>query len=1095
MPKFDWVKKVLVIGSGPIQISMAGEFDYSGTQALKALREEGIKTVLVNSNIATIQTDPKMADSVYLLPATPEFLEEVIRKESPDGIMLGFGGQTALNAGYELYKRGILQKYGVKVLGTSVESINITSDRELFMKTMKENGLPVLPSKAARSVEEALGIAEEIGYPVIVRVAYNLGGRGGGVAYNQLELEEIVSRGIANSYIGQVLVEEYIGDWKQIEYEVVRDYNDNCITVCNMENMLGMRVHTGDNIVVSPSQTLNNREYHMLREASIRATRASKVVGECNVQLALDKNSERYYIIEINPRLSRSSALASKATGYPLAYIAAKLAIGYTLPEILNKVTSVTSSFFEPALDYVVVKIPRWDLTKFGFVDRRLRTQMKSVGEVMAIGRNFEEALQKAIRMLDIGLDGLSAELEGESVEEIENALANPTDEILLTIVKAIKLGMSVEKISKLTWIDEWFIWKIKNIVDMELKLKEIRELNDKEKEKIREAKKLGFSDSQISRLIKVSEEEVRAYRKKHSIVPVVKQIDTLAAEWPAKTNYLYLTYGGEKDDISFSNENKKKVVVLGAGTYRIGSSVEFDWSTMNLVWSLKKFGMDEVIVVNCNPETVSTDYDMSDKLYFEELTLERIYDIYEKENPLGVVTCVGGQTANNLAPKLSKVGIRILGTEGENVDRAEDRAKFSSLLDELGIPQPKWAKFSSIEEAKKFAESIGYPVIVRPSYVLGGAVMKVAWNHKQLEEFLLRAAKVSKEHPVTVSKFITEAMEVEVDGVSDGTNVVIGAVIEHLEYAGIHSGDATMIIPPQRLTSYHIETIKSYSKKIARALKIVGPFNIQYLVKGNQVSVIECNLRASRSMPFVSKVKGINLMEYAARALLGLGIEEIDEIEVPYVGVKVPQFSFMQVDGADPILGVEMKSTGEAACLGDTFHDALIKATIAVGLKIPTPNSSNKKIFVSAGTEKEKREIEPIVRKLLNLGYEVYCTLGTGSYLMERGLNVKILHKISEKMEPNVLTYIVNRNLDLIVNIPEPKDLSEYELIMKDEYAIRRKAVEIGIPVITVPKILEELISGILSVEKLSVRSLQEYHSIKEEYYEKLVQKSKKKE
>ncbi|MGD0328823.1 MAG: carbamoyl-phosphate synthase (glutamine-hydrolyzing) large subunit [Nitrososphaeria archaeon] len=1074
MAKFDFVKKVLVIGSGPIQISMAGEFDYSGTQALKALKEESIETILVNSNIATIQTDPKMADRVYLIPTTPEFVEKVIEKERPDGVLLGFGGQTALNCGFELYRRGIFEKYKTRVFGTSVESINITSDRQLFRKTMEDNNLPVLASEAVTNVKDALKIADRIGYPVIIRVAYNLGGRGGGVAYNQLELDEIVSKGIANSYIGQVLIEEYIGPYKQVEYEVVRDYDDNAITVCNMENVLGMRVHTGDNFVVSPSQTLTNDEYHLLREACIKATRASKIVGECNVQLALDPKSNKFYIIEINPRLSRSSALASKATGYPLAYIAAKLAIGYSLPEITNKVTNATSSFFEPALDYVVIKVPRWDLSKFGYVDRKLRTQMKSVGEVMAIGRTFEEALQKAMRMLDIGLIGLHAELEGESVEDIENALSMPTDSILLTIVKALKIGISVDKICKLTWIDRWFVDKIKNIVDIEQKFKNLGKLEGNA-DLVRVAKKMGFSDNQIAKSTNTSEKEVRSFRKEFGIIPVVKQVDTLAAEWPAKTNYLYLTYGGNKDDIDFKDE-KKKVIVLGAGTYRIGSSVEFDWSTMNLVWSLKKFGINETIVVNCNPETVSTDYDMSDKLYFEEISFERVADIYEKENPIGVVTCVGGQTANNLAPKLSDANIKILGTTGENVDRAEDRVKFSSMLDSLDIHQPKWAKFSSIQEAKRFAEDIEYPVIVRPSYVLGGAVMKVAWNHYQLEEFLKKAAKVTREFPVTVSKFVSGAMEVEVDGISDGNNVLIGAVIEHLEQAGIHSGDATMVIPSQRLSSFHLKRIKDYSRNIARALKIVGPFNVQYLVKGYDVSVIECNLRASRSMPFVSKIKGINLMDYAAKALLNMGIEDMDDVSVPYVGVKAPQFSFMQIDGADPILGVEMKSTGEAACIGDTFYEALVKASIAVGLKIPTLSSKGS-IFVSAGTDMKKAEIEPLIRRLLWLGCDVYCTPGTAAYFKDKGLKVNVLNKVSDKKEPNILSYLVNRKIDLVINIPEPKNVEEYESVMEDEYVIRRKAVEMGIQVVTVPKVLEELLKGISSVKELKVKSLQEYY------------------
>jgi len=1074
MSKFEWVRRVLVLGSGSLKIGECGEFDYSGSQALKALKEEGIETVLVNPNIATIQTDPKMADKVYLVPVVAEFVEKIIDRERPDGILLGFGGQTALNCGFELYRSGVLSKYNVKVLGTSIESINITSNRELFKETMSRNGIPMPRSKAAWSVKDALEAAEDLGYPVIVRVAYNLGGRGGGVAYNAYELDEIVRRGIANSLIGQVLIEEYIGWWKQIEYEVMRDYDDNCITVCNMENMLGMRVHTGDNIVIAPSQTLNNREYHLLRDASIKAVRACGIVGECNVQLALDPTSEKYYVIEINPRLSRSSALASKATGYPIAYMAAKLAIGYTLPELLNRVTNITTACFEPSLDYVVVKVPRWDLSKFEMADRRLRTQMKSVGEVMAIGRCFEEAIQKAVRMLDLGFNGLTIDVSKSSIEVIEHELSNPTDEIIFTIIKALKMGLSVERISRLTWIDPWFIWKLKNIVDIEGKLREIKDLDSVEAIKaIREAKRLGFSDKQIGEIIGLSELEVRGLRKKHGITPVVKQIDTLAAEWPAKTNYLYLTYGGSEDDIEF--KRCRKVIVLGAGTYRIGSSVEFDWCTMNMVWSLKDLGVEEAIVINCNPETVSTDYDMSDKLYFEELTFERVLDIYEKENPIGIVACVGGQTANNLAPKLSEVGVKILGTRGEDVDRAEDRAKFSALLDSLGIPQPPWAKFTSVDEAKEFASRIGYPVLVRPSYVLSGTAMKVAWNSKQLENYLYRAAKVSKEYPVVISKFITNAMEVEVDGVSDGVNVVIGAIIEHIEPAGIHSGDAIMVIPPQRLPEELMNKIKEYTYRIVKALNVKGPFNIQYLVRNNVVYVIECNLRASRSMPFVSKVKGLNLMKYAARAILDLSIDGVNDPKIPYVGVKAPQFSFMQIDGADPILGVEMKSTGEVACIGWSLHEALMMASQAVGLKIPNPKGS---ILVSVGTDEFKEEMLPVVKELQSLGYNIYCTPGTASYFRSRKLPVKTLYKVSEKREPNILSYIINRRIDLVINIPATARIEEYENVMMDEYIIRRKAVEMAIPVITTVSVAKELVKG-LNIKNYTVMSLQEYHKI----------------
>ncbi len=1071
MPKNIDVKKVLVLGSGAIKIGEAGEFDYSGSQCLKALREEGIETILVNPNIATIQTDENMADKVYFLPITPEYVKEVIEKERPDGIILTFGGQTALNCGVELAKMGILDKYNVKVLGTSVETIENASDRERFKKIMIDAGLPVPRSKSAHSIEEARIVAKEIGYPVMIRVAFTLGGKGGGIARNEEELINIVERGLAHSLIKEVLIEEYLGGLKQIEYEIMRDKEDNCIAVCNMENILGMRVHTGDNIVVAPSQTLNNIEYHVLRSAAIKAAQALNVIGECNVQFALDPNNGKYYVIEVNPRMSRSSALASKATGYPLAYMAAKLALGYTLPELINNVTRITTAAFEPSLDYVVIKIPRWDFKKFSRVDRKLRTQMKSVGEVMAIGRRFEEALQKAVRMLDIGLDGLVANSNNISdevpLETIETMLRNPTDEILIYVVAALKKGLSIEKISKLSEIDPWFIHKIKNIVDMEAKLRDIsNKLNYIDQKTlynlIKEAKQLGFSDRQIARCLNLNEKEVRYLRKKLGINPVVKQIDTLAAEWPAKTNYLYVTYNGDFDDIDFTS-NKHKVIVLGAGPYRIGSSVEFDWCTMNMVWALKSEGFDETIVINCNPETVSTDYDMSDKLYFEELTLERVLDIYEKENPVGIVVSVGGQIANNLAPKLAKWNVKILGTSSDDIDRAEDRAKFSQLLDSLGIKQPPWKEFITLEDAYKFAQTVGYPVLVRPSYVLSGSAMKVIWTPSQLKQFLLEAAKISPEYPVVISKFFMNSMEIEVDGVSDGKNVVIGSIIEHAEPAGLHSGDAIMIIPPIRISPSVKEKIIDYTTKIAKALHIKGPFNIQYLVKDDDVYVIECNLRASRSMPFVSKMTGINLMKLAAQVLVGkeIVIDMIHKEPRAKFGVKVPQFSFMQLDGADPILGVEMQSTGEVACFGDNFYEALIKALIAAGYKIPPPGGN---IFISVGGSELKEKILKIALELKNMGYNIIATEHTAEYLLEHGIdNVKIIYKIHEKTRhPNISEYLKTGMIDLVINIPSSLSLEKYSTMLEDEYIIRRKSVELGIPVITNIATAEVFVEGL---------------------------------
>jgi carbamoyl-phosphate synthase large subunit len=1056
------IKKVLVLGSGSIKIGEAGEFDYSGSQALKALREEGISTILVNPNVATIQTDTRMAERVYFLPVTPEYVEQVIKQEHPDSIFLSFGGQTALNCGIELEKLGILKKYSVRVLGTSTRGIELTEDRDLFKRTMLESGIACPTSEAVYSLEEARRVASSIGYPVIIRVAFTLGGRGGGVAFNEYELDPIVEKGLASSLVHQVLVEEYVGSWKQIEYEVMRDASDNCITVCNMENVLAMRVHTGDNTVVAPSQTITNQEYHFLREVAIRAARAVGIVGECNIQFALDTKSDRYYAIEINARLSRSSALASKATGYPIAYIAAKIALGYSLSELTNKVTGITSACFEPALDYIVVKMPRFDFRKFSRVRRELGTQMKSVGEVMAIGRSFEEAIQKAIRMLDIGRDGILDYRPLGSVELVENALVHPVDAVFFHVAEALASGFSVEEINRLTWIDTWFISKIKNIVDLDLQLQDIASREEYPSQSVLKlAKELGFSDSWIAKRFGTSEIAIRELRIKHSLVPGVRQIDSLAAEWPAKTNYLYTSY--ESPGISYKQDTEakqEKIIVLGAGCYRIGSSVEFDWSTMNMVWALQRRGYN-TIMINCNPETVSTDYDMSDKLYFEELTFERVLDICDAEHPIGVVCCVGGQTANNLIPRLADRGVRILGTDSRDLDRAEDRAKFSELLDNLGISQPKWIEVSSQEKASEFAQE-NYPVILRPSYVLSGAAMKVIWNEKQLKTFLEDAAEVSPDHPLVISKFIQNAKEAEVDAVSDGKNVLIGAVIEHVENAGVHSGDATMRIPAEGLSGEAQAKIVDYTWRIAKGLNIMGPFNVQYIVKGGDVMVIECNLRASRSMPFVSKMNGVNLLDAGAEAILGNTIDSYLKLPTPSfkVGVKVPQFSFMQLEGADPILGVEMQSTGEVACFGENFFDAFCKALASSGYKIPTKGS----VLISVGGTELKRRTLNSVRKLAEMGYEIYATEHTAEFLAKHGLqNVGVLYKMMEKdRKPNISDFLAERRIDLIINIPSSMALEKLGDMQEDDYKIRRKAVELGIPVLTNVENIEMFVKGL---------------------------------
>jgi carbamoyl-phosphate synthase large subunit len=1046
-------------------------FDYSGSQCLKALKEDNIESVLINPNIATIQTDTRFADKVYLLPLTPKFVEKIIEAERPDSIMLGFGGQTALNCGVSLYQEKIIEKYGIRVLGTQINGIQITEDRQLFKDAMVKSDVPVLPSAPAYTVSEALKIAQGIGYPVIIRVAYTLGGRGGGVAYNEYELEEIVNRGLSLSIVHQVLIEKYVGHWKQIEYEVMRDASGNSVIVCNMENILAMRVHTGDNIVVAPSQTLNNFEYQMLRSAAIRATTYCDIIGECNIQFGLNPESEEYCAIEINARLSRSSALASKATGYPLAYMAAKISLGYSLPELINRITKATTACFEPSLDYIVLKMPRWDFRKFEFVKRKLGSTMKSVGEVMAIGRSFEEVIQKAIRMCDIGKDGLVANTPNaaadptEYTEDLEQALLHPNDEIIFTVVKAIRAGMTIKRINQLSAIDPWFLKKINNIVDLEVRLQN----SNLDVDLIKEAKKIGFSDKQVGRCLGLDELKSREIRLKFGIKPVVKQIDTLSAEWPAKTNYLYMTYGGQADDILIEN-GKESTIVLGAGPYRIGSSVEFDWGTVNMVWALKQNGIKEASIINCNPETVSTDYDVSNRLYFEELTFERVMDIYEKEKPRGIITCVGGQTANNLTPHLAKQGIEIIGTSSEDVDKAEDREKFGKLLDSLNIRQPAWKKFTELKEAKEFADKVGYPVLVRPSYVLSGAAMKVVWGEQQLEQFLTDATNVSPDHPIVISKFLQEASEVEVDAVADGNEVILGSLIEHIDNAGIHSGDAIMCIPPWRLDRKTIETITDYTTRIGKALRIKGPFNIQYLVKDDEVSVIEANVRASRSMPFVSKFVGINLIDLAARAMTGHQLPKNAKdlwLTVKGFGIKVPQFSFMQLEGADIVLSVEMQSTGEVACFGESFYDALSKAYLAAGYSLPLSGSA----LITIGGQKNKEKLLPLISLISAMGYNIMATEHTAEFIENNKFkNVQRVYKISEpERKPNISDLLFERKINFIINIPSTSTIERYVGMLYDEYQIRRKAVELGIPVLTT---IESASSFIKAIEWLKTHS-----------------------
>ena len=1057
MPKNESLKKILVLGSGAIKIGEAGEFDYSGSQCLKAIHEDGLKSVLINPNIATIQTDTRFADQVYLLPVNPEYVESIIEKERPDGIMLAYGGQTALNCGVMLEESGILQKYGVNVLGTSIKGIQKTEDRQLFKDSMMESQVPILNSKTVTNFEDAKKAAKELSYPVIIRVAYTLGGRGGGIAHNEIELHEIVERGIRASIVGQVLIEEYVGHWKQIEYEVMQDYDGNNIIVCNMENILSMKAHTGDNIVVAPSQTIDNHEYHMLRSAALRATKNVGIVGECNIQYALEPNSDKYVAIEINPRLSRSSALASKATGYPLAYMSAKIGLGYNLSELVNRITQSTTACFEPSLDYIVCKHPRWDFEKFELVNRKLGPAMKSVGEVMAIGRTFEESLQKSIRMLDIGNDGLVLNrVNGKTYneEQIENKLTFHDDHILYNVAIALKMGISVEQIYKLSTINPWFIEKIKNIVDIESKLKD-SELGES---LLWEAKKMGFSDKQIARAKDKTPDEVRDLRKKLGVLPSVKQIDTLSAEWPAVTNYLYLTYGGHSHDIEIPSD-EKGIVVLGAGPYRIGSSVEFDWGTVNMVWGLQENGEKNISVVNCNPETVSTDYDICTRLYFEELTQERILDITEFENPKGIITCVGGQTANNLTLGLAEHGVNILGTSAFDVDRAENRSKFSAELDKLHIQQPRWQAFTNINEVKNFAQEVGFPVIVRPSYVLSGAAMKVVWSETELKIYVKAAADVSLDHPVVISKFMLNSLEVDVDGISNGKQVIIGAIVEHIDSAGVHSGDAMMCIPPWRLSNKIIETINEYTKKIALTFNIKGPFNLQYLVHDDHVYVIELNIRASRSMPFVSKLVKMNLISLASKAILDKPLPKIPENKwqkIHNYGIKVPQFSFMQLQGADITLGVEMQSTGEAACFGNSFHDALAKGLISVGYNLPVKGTA----LVTVGGDQNKQKLVASIAKLKHLGFKILATEHTAEFFEEKIGQVEIVYKISEpERKPNISDLLYERKIDFIINIPSTITLEKYVGMLDDEYQIRRKSLELGIPVLTTLELADSFV------------------------------------
>ena len=1073
--KDENIKKVLLLGSGALKIGEAGEFDYSGSQALKALREEGIKTVLINPNIATVQTSEGVADQIYFLPVQPYFVERVIQKEHPDGILLSFGGQTALNCGVELERSGILKKYNVRVLGTPVAAIMNTEDRELFVDKLKEIDVKTIKSEACEDINQARRAASDLGYPVIVRAAYTLGGLGSGFADNEEELNVICEK--AFSFSPQVLVEKSLKGWKEIEYEVVRDRYDNCITVCNMENFDPLGIHTGESIVIAPSQTLTNSEYHKLRALSIKIVRHIGIVGECNVQYAFDPKSEDYRVIEVNARLSRSSALASKATGYPLAFVAAKLGMGYGLFELKNSVTKTTSAFFEPALDYVVCKIPRWDLSKFHGVDKELGSSMKSVGEVMAIGRNFEEAIQKGLRMIGQGMHGFVGNKELK-IENIDAALREPTDKRVFVISKAMHKGYTVDQIHDLTKIDKWFLQKLKHIIDIDENLKNAN-INTIDKELLRTAKVYGFTDFQIARAIGLETEIgnmhkaailVRNKRKSYGIIPVVKQIDTLAAEYPAQTNYLYVTYSGVKSDIEFEND-KRSVIVLGSGAYRIGSSVEFDWCGVQALSTIRKEGWRSVMI-NYNPETVSTDYDMCDRLYFDELTFERVMDIIDLECPHGVIVSTGGQIPNNLAIKLDEQNVPILGTTAQNIDGAEDRAKFSAMLTDNGINQPEWSALTSMDDIDVFVNRVGFPVLVRPSYVLSGAAMNVCSNEEALKRFLQLAANVGEDHPVVVSKFIEHAKEIEMDAVAKDGEIMAYAISEHIEFAGVHSGDATIQFPPQKIYVETIRRIKRVSRQIAKNLNINGPFNIQYMARENEILVIECNLRASRSFPFVSKVLKINLIELATKVMLGIPVEKLNKnlFDLDYVGIKASQFSFNRLQKADPVLGVDMSSTGEVGCLGDDTNTALLKSMLSVGHRIP-----KKTILLSTGSAKQKAEMLDAAKQLVANGYELFATGGTSKYLEENGIdNTRVYWPSEEGQHPQAIDMLHEKKIDMVVNIP--KNLTAHELT--NGYKIRRAAIDLNVPLITNSRLASAFINAFctLTLDDIDIKAWGEY-------------------
>ncbi|MDQ7779843.1 MAG: carbamoyl-phosphate synthase large subunit [Planctomycetota bacterium] len=1086
-------RTVLILGSGALKIGQAGEFDYSGSQAIKALKEDKIRTILINPNIATIQTSDYMADKLYLLPLTADFVEKVIEKERPDGLMLSFGGQTALNLGVALHDSGVLEKWNVNVLGTPVEAIKKTEDRDLFAKVLHEIDLKTPRSVAVTDVPSALAAAKDLGYPIMVRSAYALGGEGSGIARAEKDLNAIATAALRRTQ--QILVEEYLEGWKEVEYEVVRDRFDNCITVCNMENLDPMGIHTGESIVIAPSQTLTNSEYHKLREISIRLIRRLGIIGECNVQFGLDPHSEDYRIIEVNARLSRSSALASKATGYPLAYMAAKLALGYSLPNLRNPITKVTSACFEPALDYVVVKFPRWDLNKFKVVSRRIGSEMKSVGEVMAIGRTFEEALQKSIRMLQVGMKGLTG--NKLSFVDLNEVIANPTDMRIFALAEALGRGDDLRQLGKISGIDPWFLSKIKGIMDFAAGIPRGQELPH---ETMRAAKRLGFSDYQIGLLVGKSEREIRERRKAMGITPVAKQIDTLAGEFPAKTNYMYLTYSGQESDRAeesgaesreqrakskeqkttdegrsdiqnspSSIQNPQSVIVLGSGAYRIGSSVEFDWCSVNTVLTLGQLGY-KPIVINYNPETVSTDYDICDKLYFEELSFERVQDIYDIEQPAGMIVSVGGQIPNDLAIRCHEAGMTVLGTSPESIDTAENRHKFSMLLDRLGVDQPEWKELTKIEEVKCFARKAGYPVLVRPSYVLSGAAMNVVFEETSLEKYLTAAADVSPEHPVVVTKFLTHAKEIEIDAVAKDGKLLVWAILEHVEDAGVHSGDATLVLPPQKTYLETVRRVRLVTARIAEALRITGPFNIQFLAKENEVKVIECNLRASRSLPFVTKVFKTNFIDVATRAIMDapLTVSQRSSLELDYVGVKASQFSFSRLKGADPTTGVEMSSTGEVGCLGADLHDAFLKALLSTGFNLPKKN-----ILVSVSGDEHRFEIMESVQLLKKLGYELFATEHTRDFYKQRGIETRLLYKLREKTEPNVGAYLAEGKIDLVISMP-----GVYGSDYGDTYEVRRMAVDYAVPLLNNPHMVKMFVNAIAkkSAADLEVKAWQDY-------------------